>query len=90
VLLGEIRDQETLEIADQGGAHGPLVLSTLHTNDAPSTITRMVDMGMDRVHGRSSALLICAQRLARKLCRTARSRSRCPRTLLVGATPKRI
>jgi type IV pilus assembly protein PilB len=68
VLLGEIRDQETLEIAIKAALTGHLVLSTLHTNDAPSTITRMVDMGMDAFMVASSALLICAQRLGRKLC----------------------
>lgn len=68
VLLGEIRDKETLEIAVKAALTGHLVLSTLHTNDAPSTITRMVDMGMDPFMVASSTILICAQRLARKLC----------------------
>jgi type IV pilus assembly protein PilB len=68
VLLGEIRDQETLEIAVKAALTGHLVLSTLHTNDAPATITRMVDMGMDPFMVASSTLLICAQRLGRKLC----------------------
>ncbi len=68
VLIGEIRDKETLEIAVKAALTGHLVLSTLHTNDAPSTITRMVDMGMDPFMVASSTLLICAQRLARKLC----------------------
>ena len=68
VLLGEIRDTETLEIAVKAALTGHLVLSTLHTNDAPSTITRMVDMGMDGFMVASSTNLICAQRLARTLC----------------------
>src|SRR5262249_22324058 len=68
VLLGEIRDQETLEIAVKAALTGHLVLSTLHTNDAPATITRMIDMGMDPFMVASSTLLICAQRLGRKLC----------------------
>jgi type IV pilus assembly protein PilB len=68
VLLGEIRDQETLEIAVKAALTGHLVLSTLHTNDAPSTITRMLDMGMDPFMVASSTLLICAQRLGRVLC----------------------
>ena len=68
VLLGEIRDQETLEIAIKAALTGHLVLSTLHTNDAPSTITRMIDMGVDPFMVSSATLLICAQRLARKLC----------------------
>ena len=68
VLLGEIRDAETLEIAVKAALTGHLVLSTLHTNDAPSTITRMVDMGCDPFMVASSTLLICAQRLGRRLC----------------------
>jgi len=68
VLLGEIRDKETLEIAVKAALTGHLVLSTLHTNDAPSTITRMLDMGMDPFMVSSATLLICAQRLARLLC----------------------
>jgi len=68
VLLGEIRDKETLEIAVKAALTGHLVLSTLHTNDAPSTITRMADMGMDPFMVASSTILICAQRLARLLC----------------------
>jgi type IV pilus assembly protein PilB len=74
VLLGEIRDQETLEIAVKAALTGHQVLSTLHTNDAPSTITRMVDMGMDPFMVASSTLLICAQRLGRKLCPNCRKR----------------
>src|SRR5690606_5290656 len=68
ILLGEIRDQETLEIAIKAALTGHLVLSTLHTNDAVGTVTRMVDMGMDPFNIASSTILICAQRLARKLC----------------------
>jgi len=74
VLLGEIRDQETLEIAVKAALTGHQVLSTLHTNDAPSTITRMVDMGMDPFMIASSTLLICAQRLGRKLCVNCKKR----------------
>jgi type IV pilus assembly protein PilB len=68
ILLGEIRDAETLEIAVKAALTGHLVLSTLHTNDAIATITRMVDMGMDPFMVASSTILICAQRLARRLC----------------------
>ena len=68
ILLGEIRDKETIEIAVKAALTGHLVLSTLHTNDAPSTVTRMVDMGLDPFMVASSTILICAQRLARKLC----------------------
>jgi type IV pilus assembly protein PilB len=75
VLLGEIRDQETLEIAVKAALTGHQVLSTLHTNDAPSTITRMVDMGMDPFMVASATLLICAQRLGRKLCANCKRRT---------------
>ena len=68
VLIGEIRDKETVEIAVKAALTGHLVLSTLHTNDAPSTITRMVDMGLDPFLVSSSVILICAQRLMRKIC----------------------
>ncbi len=74
VLIGEIRDHETLEIGVKAALTGHLVLSTLHTNDAPSTITRMVDMGMDPFMVSSAALLICAQRLGRKLCPNCKKR----------------
>jgi type IV pilus assembly protein PilB len=72
VLVGEIRDQETLEIAVKAALTGHLVLSTLHTNDAPSTITRMIDMGLDPFMVASATILICAQRLGRKLCQHCR------------------
>ena len=68
VMIGEIRDTETIEIAVKAALTGHLVLSTLHTNDAPSTITRMVDMGVDPFMISSSTQLIAAQRLVRKLC----------------------
>ena len=82
MLLGEIRDQETLEIAVKAALTGHLVLSTLHTNDAPSTITRMVDMGMDPFMVASSALLICAQRLGRRLCTSCKKPVDVPREAL--------
>ncbi|MEW6741156.1 MAG: ATPase, T2SS/T4P/T4SS family [Planctomycetota bacterium] len=68
ILIGEIRDSETLEIAVKAALTGHLVLSTLHTNDAPSSITRMIDMGLDPFMVSSSLLLVAAQRLMRKLC----------------------
>ncbi|PIE24357.1 MAG: type II secretion system protein GspE [Planctomycetota bacterium] len=68
ILLGEIRDKETIEIAVKAALTGHLVLSTLHTNDAPSTVTRMIDMGLDPFMVASSTLVIAAQRLAKKLC----------------------
>ncbi|MGE3172817.1 MAG: GspE/PulE family protein [Planctomycetota bacterium] len=83
VLLGEIRDQETLEIAVKAALTGHLVLSTLHTNDAPSTITRMIDMGMDPFMVASSSLLICAQRLGRKLCAHCKQKIDVPKDALL-------
>jgi type IV pilus assembly protein PilB len=83
VLLGEIRDQETLEIAVKAALTGHQVLSTLHTNDAPSTITRMVDMGMDPFMVASSTLLICAQRLGRKLCVNCKKKTELPKDALL-------
>ena len=68
VLVGEIRDRETADIAVKAALTGHLVLSTLHTNDAAATITRLVDMGIDPFMVSSSVLCIVAQRLGRKLC----------------------
>ena len=68
ILVGEIRDTETADIAIKAALTGHLVLSTLHTNDAPSTISRLIDMGVDPFMVSSSLLCIGAQRLARKLC----------------------
>jgi type IV pilus assembly protein PilB len=68
ILLGEIRDKETVEIAIKAALTGHLVFSTLHTNDAPSTITRITDMGIDPFLVASSVQCVCAQRLGRKLC----------------------
>ena len=68
VLVGEIRDKETADIAIKAALTGHLVLSTLHTNDAASTIIRLVDMGIDPFMVSSSVLCICAQRLGRRLC----------------------
>jgi len=68
VMVGEIRDSETADIAVKAALTGHLVLSTLHTNDAPGAIARMVDMGIEPFLVSSSVLLICAQRLIRKIC----------------------
>jgi type IV pilus assembly protein PilB len=68
IMIGEIRDSETLDIAIKAALTGHLVLSTLHTNDAPSTVTRMIQMGVDPFLVASSVLAVAAQRLARKLC----------------------
>jgi type IV pilus assembly protein PilB len=72
VMVGEIRDTETIEIAVKAALTGHLVLSTLHTNDASSTITRMIDMGVDPFMVASSTLLVSAQRLMRRLCEHCR------------------
>ena len=72
ILVGEIRDSETANIAIKAALTGHLVLSTLHTNDAPSTINRMVDMGVERFLVSSSVQLVVAQRLVRRLCKHCR------------------
>ncbi len=68
VMVGEIRDSETADIAVKAALTGHLVLSTLHTNDAPGSIGRLVDMGIEPFLVSSSLLLVCAQRLLRKIC----------------------
>jgi type IV pilus assembly protein PilB len=68
ILVGEIRDFETAEIAVKASLTGHLVLSTLHTNDAPSTINRLMNMGIEPFLVASSVNLICAQRLVRRIC----------------------
>ncbi len=68
ILVGEIRDSETAEIAVKASLTGHLVLSTLHTNDAPSAIPRLIDMGVDPYLVATSVILIVAQRLVRRLC----------------------
>ncbi len=68
IMVGEVRDTETAEIAIRSALTGHLVFSTLHTNDAPSTVMRLVDMGIERYLIASSLVLILAQRLARRIC----------------------
>jgi type IV pilus assembly protein PilB len=68
IMVGEIRDLETADIAIKAAQTGHLVLSTLHTNDAPTTLTRMLNMGVAPFNIASSVILITAQRLGRKLC----------------------
>ncbi len=68
VMVGEIRDSETADIAVKAALTGHLVLSTLHTNDAPGAIARLVDMGIEPFLVSSSVLMVCAQRLVRKIC----------------------
>ncbi|MDT8376277.1 MAG: ATPase, T2SS/T4P/T4SS family [Mariprofundaceae bacterium] len=76
VMVGEIRDEETAEIALHAAQTGHLVLSTLHTNDAPSTITRLIDMGIESTMLSSSLNLVVAQRLSRRLCPHCKKRAR--------------
>lgn len=73
VMIGEMRDQETAEIAIRAAITGHLVLSTLHTNDAPSTVTRLVDMGVAPYMVASSLIGIVAQRLVKKICMECRT-----------------
>lgn len=72
IMIGEIRDLETAEIAIQASLTGHLVLATIHTNDAPSTVTRLIDMGVEPFLVSSSVLAVLAQRLVRKLCKSCR------------------
>ena len=72
ILVGEIRDFETAEIAVKAALTGHLVLSTLHTNDAPSTISRLMNMGIEPFLVATSVNLICAQRLVRKICQNCK------------------
>ena len=72
IMVGEIRDLETAEIAIKAAQTGHLVLSTLHTNDAPQTLTRLINMGVKPYAIATSVSLIIAQRLARRLCSTCK------------------
>lgn len=83
VMVGEIRDLETAEIAVKAAQTGHLVLSTLHTNDAPQTLTRLANMGVPPFNIASSVLLILAQRLARRLCEHCKTVDDLPREALL-------
>ena len=78
VLVGEIRDFETAEIAVKAALTGHLVLSTLHTNDAPSTINRLMNMGIEPFLVATSVNLICAQRLVRRICKECKEEIKMP------------
>ena len=90
ILVGEIRDFETAEIAVKAALTGHLVLSTLHTNDAPSTINRLMNMGIEPFLVASSVHLICAQRLVRRVCATCKEPHPMPPAALLqaGFTPE--
>jgi type IV pilus assembly protein PilB len=92
IMVGEIRDFETAEIAVKAALTGHLVLSTVHTNDAPSTITRLVNMGIEPFLVSSSVVLIVAQRLARKICPKCKEEHKLPDTALfkIGFPPDEI
>jgi len=83
VLVGEIRDFETAEIAVKAALTGHLVLSTLHTNDAPSTINRLMNMGIEPFLVATSVHLICAQRLVRRVCSECKSPLQLPPQALI-------
>ncbi len=85
IMVGEIRDLETADISIKAAQTGHLVLSTLHTNDAPTTLTRMRNMGIQPFNIASSVILITAQRLARRLCVTCKAPADIPQEALVNA-----
>ncbi|MEO5661517.1 MAG: type IV-A pilus assembly ATPase PilB [Polaromonas sp.] len=85
IMVGEIRDVETADIAIKAAQTGHLVLSTLHTNDAPATLTRMRNMGIAPFNIASSVILITAQRLARRLCPHCKTPVEIPRDALLDA-----
>jgi len=85
ILVGEIRDFETAEIAVKAALTGHLVLSTLHTNDAPSTINRLMNMGIEPFLVATSVHLICAQRLVRRVCKECKSPIEVPAQALIDA-----
>jgi len=85
ILVGEIRDFETAEIAVKAALTGHLVLSTLHTNDAPSTISRLMNMGIEPFLVATSVNLICAQRLVRRICQNCKEPLEIPQQALLDA-----
>jgi len=85
IMVGEIRDLETADIAIKAAQTGHLVMSTLHTNDGPTTLTRLMNMGVAPFNIAASVLLITAQRLARKLCENCKKPADYPRASLLRA-----
>jgi type IV pilus assembly protein PilB len=82
IMIGEIRDSETADIAIKAALTGQIVLSTLHTNDAISSITRLIDMGVEPFLVASSLVMLCAQRLCRRLCTKCKSPVEIPKDYL--------
>ena len=85
IMVGEIRDLETADIAIKAAQTGHMVMSTLHTNDAPTTLTRLLNMGVAPFNIASSVLLITAQRLVRKLCENCKKPADYPREAMLKA-----
>ena len=85
IMVGEIRDLETADIAIKAAQTGHMVMSTLHTNDAPTTLTRLMNMGVAPFNIASSVILITAQRLARRLCENCKAPADYPREALLKA-----
>ena len=85
IMVGEIRDLETADIAIKAAQTGHMVMSTLHTNDAPTTLTRLLNMGVAPFNIASSVLLITAQRLARRLCENCKAPADYPREAMLKA-----
>jgi len=92
MLVGEIRDPETADIAIKASLTGHLVLSSVHTNDAPSTIMRLIDLGIDAAYVGSSVLAVASQRLLRRICDKCREEIKIPEEELrrVGVKPESI
>lgn len=84
IMIGEIRDLETADMAIKAASTGHMVLSTLHTNDAPSTLTRLLNMGVAPFNIASAVSLITAQRLARRLCKNCKVPVEVPKEALLG------
>jgi type IV pilus assembly protein PilB len=85
IMVGEIRDLETADIAIKAAQTGHMVMSTLHTNDAPTTLTRLMNMGVPVFNIASSVILITAQRLVRRLCETCKTPTEYPRDAMYKA-----
>ena len=85
IMVGEIRDLDTADIAMKAAQTGHMVMSTLHTNDAPTTLTRLANMGVAAFNIAASVLLITAQRLARKLCENCKAPADYPRDAMLSA-----
>jgi type II secretory ATPase GspE/PulE/Tfp pilus assembly ATPase PilB-like protein len=82
IMIGEIRDSETADIAVKASLTGQLVLSTLHTNDSLSSVTRLIDMGIEPFLVASSLIMLCAQRLCRRICLKCRQPAQIPENFL--------